>query len=201
MTTQDLFIDRRRLADIIERLKQTPLTVEEIYEPDPIPAMINTFDLKHIFRSAQKRTKKWIAKRGLKLGKVLTTELKLDTSYGFFKKAFLDTLFKKIMGHYGIAGSRQLDYYNLGNAVSGAYEKYYGKQLLKWVGIYMKRWIEDTKLDPEIAKVVVLTALKACTYIRFNFDDVLFDLEPETRSGEVPSHGSPQKPSASESPS
>ena len=201
MATEDLSLERKRLADIIESLKNTAITIAEIYNPDPIPAMLNPFDRKILTAHASSMAKRWLAKRGLQLGRILTIETKVKLSYGALKKALLCTLYRKILGHYGVTGVEQLKYYNLGNAVARAYERYEGPQLLRWLDKYVKRKIEDADMDQDLAKIIVLTTLKACTYARHNYYGTYFDLEPETRSEEAPSHENSQKPSASESPS
>jgi len=201
MSTEDLSLERRRLADIIESLKNTNITIAEIYNPDPIPAMLNTFDRKILTARASDMAKRWLAKRGIQLGRILTIETKVKLSYGTLKKALLCALYRKILGHYGVTGVDQLKYYNLGNAVARAYERYEGPQLLRWLEKYVKRKVEDTHMDRELANIIVLATLKACTYARHNYYGTYFDLEPETKSGEAHEHEIGSKSYASESPS
>jgi len=189
------------MAKMIEILKNTPITIREISNPDPIPAMLTPFDTKIMTTKASGMTKKWLVKRGIALGRGLTLEVKVRMSYGMIKKALLSTIYRKILGHYGVTGIEQLKYYNLGNAVGKAFERYEGEQLLRWIDKYMKRKIEDTNMDKDLAKIIVIATLKACTYARHNYYGTYFDLEPISKSEEAPEHGTEQKLSASESPS
>jgi len=183
-------IEARRLDGVLEELRKRPITLEEILTVDPIPALFNPFDLKILLPKASYMTKRWLAKRGLQLGRILTLETKVKVSYGMIKKALLEIIYRRIMGFYGITGVDQLKYFNLGNKVARAYERYEGPQLLKWLDRTVKRMIEDGRLDKDIAKVVVLATLKACTYARNKYYGTYFDLEPEARPEEAPSNGS-----------
>jgi len=164
---------KQTVYDILSYLESAPISLEEVFNVEPIPKLLNEYEIKRAFATAEDRVRKWVSKRGGNISKIRLQNL----SYGFLKKAMLEVLYMKILSHYGIRGPETLNYTSLGYKVAKASRKLTGRGLVDEVNELMKYHKERKKVDEKILKVIVLATLKLLQFIERNYSDIIFKVE------------------------
>ena len=170
-----LMESRNLLVESMEYLKNADLTLEEILKEEPIHKLIDETARKRALRRAEERFAKWFTKRG----KGFDDTVLRNVSYGFIRKAMLEELYSIILGYWGIAGGKTLDYTSLGYKISKRYHKAKGEALLKIVkGLIEMHSIRFGIEKPKL-KVIALATVKLERWLEREYSDVVFRISKE----------------------
>jgi len=164
-----------RLDKYIGDLRGTPLSLEGLRDIHPIPKMLDPFAVKRALMNAERRIDKWVRKRGKNISKVSLQNL----TQRYIMLAFIEEVYRAILGYYGIVGRDTISYVNFCLSVVKAFRKYRGSSLIKRVKKLIEDYKADIKADREILRVLALATIKTIRYVEIEYSDVTFKKEEE----------------------
>jgi len=147
---------REQIKQILNLLENEEITLDIIFNVNPVPLILGRHGTKVATREAEKRYEKWFVKRGAELTKLAAEDQHRALHY----RTYMEMLLRTVLGEYGLAGALGLPYYSLAGRITRIIHK---EPPMFWIDSIegtIEYWLRRHKTDPKITKVVALLTAK-----------------------------------------
>ena len=162
------------IKDVIDYLREAPITYEEILKKEPLEKLISDKDVQNALQEARERYFKWLDKTIIRRGFQIQMETKQKTCLGFMVNCLLDIVIRKILDYYGIRFEGRLAFKGLGYAVGKKAKKFSSKALETQIRALIDFYKATRDLDEEKARIVALASAKCVKWAESEFRGVIF---------------------------
>jgi len=142
--------------EMLENLANQEISVENIMNVAEAEFILGRHGQLEAVRLAEKRFQKYMEKRGFELPPLAQESMRKN----IHANAYLEVAVRKIIGKFGVAGARVIDYMRLARRVSSIVHRKPYNAWVKHIKNTINYWVEFYDCDPKIAYIVALVSAK-----------------------------------------
>jgi hypothetical protein len=153
-------LETTTLNDILDELKTKEIKPEIIADNRLSSVIFANLNIARAIREANSRVSKWMLKRGKQLlgqyDEISLRAVERNLGEANLIRVLVDEALAFVLGHYGIAGSVQLEYRFMGYNASKVVRERAFTEWSKLIEGKLNRLVEKSNLDPSIARACAL---------------------------------------------